>query len=191
MFYNSKILLLKPLGIEDFTVLMGKQGDAKYQSSYETLMKATQVFTRSDLQLNKMYRYIVFNCLIGNGDAHLKNFAVQYNESRQNIELTPPYDITHTLIYETIDNKMALKLNGAKLFPDRQQLIQLGKDNAINKPDIIIDQYAETICECIGTSKVVNELDGLKESIFRSVHTGTSKRYLSKPYLHDKKKKFD
>jgi serine/threonine-protein kinase HipA len=100
----------KRLGIEDFTVLMGKQGDEKYRSSYEMLMKATYIFTKSDIQLQRMYKYIVFNCLIGNCDAHLKNFSVQYKESRKDIILTPPYDITHTLIYDTIDNKMALNL---------------------------------------------------------------------------------
>lgn len=181
----------KPLGIEDFTVLMGKRGDAKYQSSYEMLMKATQLFTQSDIELNRMYRYIVFNCLIGNGDAHLKNFSLQYDESRQNITLTPPYDITHTLIYETIDNKMALKLTGEKLFPDRQQLIKLGKDNRIDKPEEILQEYAETICNYVNNSAQVSALDGLKDSILGAVHIGTNKRYSTKSYVHHKKKKYE
>ena len=181
----------KRLGIEDFTVLMGKQGEQKYQSSYETLMRATQIFTQSDLQISRMYQYIVFNCLIGNGDAHLKNFAVQYDESRTSITLTPPYDITHTLIYETIDNKMALKLNGAKLFPDKKQLIKLGKDNNVDKPEAIIDEFAETIRDYMNNSAEVEVLKGLKDSILQSVHSGTSRKYSTKGYIHDKKKKFN
>ena len=62
------------LGYEDFTTLMKKSNDpcAKYTSSYETLLKATYLYTGSVAEVEKMYKYIVFNCLIGNGDAHLK-----------------------------------------------------------------------------------------------------------------------
>ena len=179
------------LGIEDFTVLMGKQGDEKYQSSYEMLMKATYLFTKSDAQLRRIYQYIVFNCLIGNGDAHLKNFSVQYDESRKDIILTPPYDITHTLIYETIDNKMALKLNGAKLFPDKKQLLKLGKVYNIDKAEFIIEEIADTIRDYVNSSTEIRIVEGLKDSILRSVHCGTSEKYSSKGYIHDKKKKFD
>ncbi|MBL4909512.1 MAG: type II toxin-antitoxin system HipA family toxin [Alteromonadaceae bacterium] len=181
----------KRLGLEDFTVLMGKQGDEKYQSSYEMLMKATYLFTQSDIQLRQMYQYIIFNCLIGNGDAHLKNFSVQYDENRKKITLTPPYDITHTLIYDTIDNKMALKLNGVKLFPDRKQLVALGKTYNINKPEFIIENIADTIRDHINKSIEVNIIKGLKGSILSSVHCGTSIKYSSKSYIQDKKRKFD
>jgi serine/threonine-protein kinase HipA len=181
----------KRLGIEDFTVLMGKQVDEKYQSSYEMLMKATYLFTKSDTQLRRMYQYTVFNCLIGNGDAHLKNFSVQYDESRNDIILTPPYDITHTLIYDTIDNKMALKLNGAKLFPDKKQLLKLGKAYNIDRAEIIIEEIADTTRDYVNSSAEVDIIEGLKDSILSSVYCGTSEKYSSKGYIHDKKKKFD
>ncbi len=181
----------KRLGIEDFTVLMGKQGDEKYQSSYEMLMKATYIFTKSDMQLRRMYQYIVFNCLIGNGDAHLKNFSVQYEENKKEIILTPPYDITHTPIYDTIDNKMALKLNGAKLFPDNKQLVKLGKAYNIDKPEAIIEELADTIRDYINSSSEVGLIEGLKDSILSSIHCGTSEKYSTKSYIHDKKKKFE
>nr|WP_265102675.1 HipA domain-containing protein [Acinetobacter johnsonii] len=69
------------LGYEDFTTLMKKSNgpNAKYTSSYETLLKATYLYTSSVAEVEKMYKYIVFNCLIGNGDANLKNFALQYS----------------------------------------------------------------------------------------------------------------
>jgi len=130
-------------------------------------------------------------CLIGNGDAHLKNFSVQYEESRKDVILTPPYDITHTLIYDTIDNKMALKLSGAKLFPDKKQLIKLGKSYNVDKPEIIIEEIAETIRDYLAISDEVKIIDGLKDSILSSVYCGTSEKYSTKSYVHDKKKKFD
>ena len=181
----------KRLGIEDFTVLMGKQADEKYQSSYEMLLKATFIFTKSDMQLKRMYQYIVFNCLIGNGDAHLKNFSVQYDESRKDITLTPPYDITHTPIYDTMDNKMALKLNGAKLFPDKKQLVKLGNAYNIDKPEATIESLADTIRDYINSCSEVGFIEGLKDSILSSVHCGTSDKYSSKAYTPDKKRKFE
>ena len=86
---------------------MKKNSDQKYQSSYETLLKAVLLYTGSFEQVIKAYQLIVFNCLIGNGDAHLKNFALQYIPGQNNIELCPPYDITNTLIYSSIDDRMA------------------------------------------------------------------------------------
>jgi hypothetical protein len=39
---------------------------------------------------------------------------------------------------------MALKLNGAKLFPDKKQLIKLGKAYNIDRAEIIIEENADT-----------------------------------------------
>ena len=179
------------LGIEDFTVLMGKQGDDKYRSSYESLMRATKLYTQSQQQMKRLFQYIVFNCLIGNGDAHLKNFSIQYDAKRQNIQLTPPYDITHTLIYETIDDKMALKLDGNKLFPDKNQLIKFANDFNINNAEQIIEQFADKIRDFLTHNHTAENMTGLKPSIFKALHQGTSKKYTSVGYIHDKKKKFE
>jgi len=181
----------KTLAVEDFTVLMGKVGNDKYMSSYESVLKATRLFTNSQVEIERMYEYIVFNCLIGNGDAHLKNFAIQYNIARTNIELTPPYDITHTIIYDTVDNKMALKMEGVKTFPDRKRLIKLGLNERINKPDQIIDRFADTINDHLKTSEYVDIIPELKFSILNSVKTGTSLHYSTQRFVHDKKRKFE
>jgi hypothetical protein len=37
----------------------------------------------------------------------------------------------------------------------------------------------------------VDIIEGLKDSILSSVYCGTSEKYSSKGYIHDKKKKFD
>jgi len=150
--------------------------DGKRLGIYEMLMKATYIFTKSDMQLRRMYQYIVFNSLMGNGDAHLKNFSVQYEENKKELILTPPYDITHTPIYDTIDNKMALKLNGVKLFPDNKQLVKLGKAYNIEKPEAIIEELADTIRGYINSSSEVGLIEGLKDSILRSVHCDISEK---------------
>ena len=161
------------LGYEDFTTLMKKSNDpnAKYTGSYETLLKATYIYTGSAAEVEKMYKYIVFNCLIGNGDAHLKNFALQYSADMKNIFVSPPFDITHTLIYESIDNKMALKLSGSKAFPDLSHLIKLAESSQvrIRNPKEIIESFSENILDYLRTSNEVQLFDGLRTSIEHSI----------------------
>ena len=161
------------LGYEDFTTLMKKSNDpsAKYASSYETLLKATYLYTGSVAEVEKMYKYIVFNCLIGNGDAHLKNFALQYSPDMKNIFVSPPFDMTHTLIYESIDNKMALKLAGSKAFPDLSHLIKLAESDQfrIRNPKAIIEFLSENILDYLSTSNEIQLFDGLRTSIERSI----------------------
>ncbi|WP_372740866.1 HipA domain-containing protein [Neptunomonas sp.] len=107
-------------------MLKGDSFDTKYSGSYEALMDAVSRYTLKDkAQVELAYKYIVFNCLTGNGDAHLKNFALQYNADLSDVRLTPPYDITHTLIYDTVDKNLALKVGKSKTFPDRNVLIKL------------------------------------------------------------------
>lgn len=183
------------LGYEDFTTLMKKSNDpnAKYTGSYEALLKATYLYTNNPSEVEKMYRYIVFNCLIGNGDAHLKNFALQYSPDMQNIFVSPPFDITHTLIYQTIDNKMALKLDGSKEFPNVTDLIKLAETNQfkIRNPKEIIESLSDNITDYLKSSNEVQLLNGLRESIECSISNIMTSKLLGKNYRHDKKKKFE
>ena len=183
----------KKLGYEDFTTLMKKSNDpdAKYTGSYETLLKATYLYTGSAAEVEKMYKYIVFNCLIGNGDAHLKNFALQYSSDMKNIFVSPPFDITHTLIYKSIDNKMALKLAGSKAFPDLTNLIKLAESDQfrIRNPKAIIESFSENILDYLQTSNEVQLFDGLRTSIERSISNVMATGLGTQNYRHDKKKK--
>jgi serine/threonine-protein kinase HipA len=178
------------LGYEDFTTLMKKSNDpcAKYTSSYETLLKATYLYTGSVAEVEKMYKYIVFNCLIGNGDAHLKNFALQYCPDMKNIFVSPPFDITHTLIYESIDNQMALKLAGSKAFPDLSHLIKLAESGQfrIRNPKAIIEFLSENILDYLRTSNEVQLFDGLRTSIERSISNVMATDLGTQNYRHDK-----
>ncbi|WP_404420097.1 type II toxin-antitoxin system HipA family toxin [Marinospirillum sp.] len=183
------------LGYEDFTTLMKRPNspDAKYTGSYETLLEATYLYTQSFEEVRKMYRYIVFNCLIGNGDAHLKNFALQYAPDMQKVFVSPPFDITHTPIYDTLDNKMALKLKGSKVFPEKKFLVGLAasKSFRIREAEAIVDSLAEGILDYLKYSDAVRVFEGLKASITQSVSQVMVTSNTSKPYRHDKKRKFD
>lgn len=183
------------LGYEDFTTLMKKPNDpdAKYNGSYEALMQAVLLYTGNQLELEKLYTYIVFNCLIGNGDAHLKNFALQYTADMGEIFLSPPFDITHMLVYDNIDNKMALKLANSKVFPELTTLLRLaeGKGYRIRRAKEIIEQLSDGIMDYLKQSNEVQLFSGLRGSIERAVaqlHTISTKK---RSYRHDRKKKYE
>lgn len=59
---------------------------------------------------------IVLNVLVGNGDAHLKNWAVRYVDGRSPV-LSPLYDVLPTVLYLPGDN-LGLNLNKSKSFED-------------------------------------------------------------------------
>lgn len=162
----------KQLALEDFSALMNTD---KYHSSYEHLLKLAGLYTPDDHhQTERLYEQIVFSCLIGNGDAHLKNFCVTYEEGQQDIQVSPPYDITHTNIYPDLDGKLALKLGNSKRFPTREHLIKLGRGASINQPERTLERLADSIQTSIDASDEIKEYKGLYESIARSVRHGTS-----------------
>jgi len=69
---------------------------------------------------------VAYSCAIENGDAHLKNFAVLYDNPEGEVRLAPAYDILSTTPYLPRDT-LALTLNGTKSFPARDSLIRFMK----------------------------------------------------------------
>jgi serine/threonine-protein kinase HipA len=59
---------------------------------------------------------VIFNVLIGNNDAHGKNFSFIYRKSSvsagNNIRFAPLYDLVSTLYYPELTKKMAMKIGG-------------------------------------------------------------------------------
>ena len=55
------------------------------------------------------------------------------------------YDITHTLIYPTLDKDMALKMDSAKAFPNKDALLKLAKQFNIKRAEVIIEQMAQGV----------------------------------------------
>jgi serine/threonine-protein kinase HipA len=59
---------------------------------------------------------IILNVIVGNGDAHLKNWAMTYPDG-MNPTLSPAYDVVPTVLYVDNDN-LGLNLNGSKRFDE-------------------------------------------------------------------------
>ena len=58
---------------------------------YTDLLKATLALTRNITEVEKVFRQMVFNILIGNKDDHAKNFSFLYNS--EHWQVSPAYDL--------------------------------------------------------------------------------------------------
>jgi serine/threonine-protein kinase HipA len=124
-------------GLEDFCVLNARRTEEKYRGSYESsVMKRFQQFANSPHvydDLEKLFTLIALNCALRNGDAHLKNFSIVYDDVLGEARLAPAYDLVTTTVYLPAD-RMALTLNGTTAWPAAKQLRQLGETRAGASP---------------------------------------------------------
>jgi serine/threonine-protein kinase HipA len=87
---------------EDFAQLSSRSeeshGEAyKYTGSYEEIAGLMKRFVGPyAVEVERLFAHLLFNCLILNGDAHLKNFSLYKNPEDGIYRLTPAYDILNT-----------------------------------------------------------------------------------------------
>ncbi|MDU7839068.1 MAG: type II toxin-antitoxin system HipA family toxin [Pantoea sp.] len=158
------------IAMEDFCVLSDRSSEQKYCGSYEAGGKIVSLFTRDQAQVERYWRYVLFSCMVGNGDAHLKNFSLMYDaEISISPFLSPLYDVVNTHIYPTTDNDLALKMNKSKSFPDRDGLIKFGRQLKIVKPGAIIDEFADIINDRLADRTLFGDYPELRAAISASL----------------------
>lgn len=131
---NDGVRRVRRIHQEDFCQALGVPRTRKYQSQGGPGFR--QCFTVLDRchdpegDRRKIFRWAVFNYLIGNADAHAKNISLLYDEPPRP-RLAPFYDLVCTAVYPLKKN-MAMKI-GRKSNPDHvhgsdwTQLIALTK----------------------------------------------------------------
>jgi serine/threonine-protein kinase HipA len=125
------------LGFEDMAVLTGRTANQKYEGSYEMIAKAVEVFAgeNSVIALRKLFERVALSCFLRDGDAHLKNFGMVYENPTLARSLAPVYDVVCTDVYPELDGKMALKLNRSKSYPTTIELIDYAQRLGVVKAD--------------------------------------------------------
>jgi serine/threonine-protein kinase HipA len=117
-------------GFEDFCVLNGRRTDDKYRGTYETsVMKRFGQFANSTHvgeDMEKLFALIVLNSALRNGDAHLKNFGIVYDDVQGEARLAPVYGLVTTSVYLPKDS-MALTLNGTTKWASAKELQRLAE----------------------------------------------------------------
>jgi serine/threonine-protein kinase HipA len=107
---------------EDFSQILGI---GKYSGSVEqmghSLMEVSE-FPGIDAQL--LFERVLLNFLVGNGDAHLKNYSV-LEDDKGNMRLSPAYDIVCSKLVIPDEEDSALAINGKKNKIGRQDFERL------------------------------------------------------------------
>lgn len=100
---------------EDFCQLLKCRPEIKYQDQGGPSLVECVKLIRETLRLPavdvlEFVDRVIFNFLVGNGDAHGKNFSVLYRNGQP--RLSPAYDMISTTVYPAISKKMAMKFDG-------------------------------------------------------------------------------
>ncbi|WP_237498801.1 type II toxin-antitoxin system HipA family toxin, partial [Pseudomonas edaphica] len=140
---------LNPLGFEDMTTLMGLSAEQKYTKSYAAIAKAVRAFCSPENQrssLDQLFDSVALSCIVGNGDAHLKNFGVLYSDPiKFDARLAPAYDIVNTTAYIPEDT-LALDLSGNKsMFASRLGILEFARTCEIAEPQARIQALLQTL----------------------------------------------
>ena len=108
---------------EDFCQALGLPPETKYQNeggpnladAFALLRRATRPSAPHTL---KLLDFVIFNALVGNHDAHSKNFSLLYTP--QGAVLAPLYDVLCTAVYPRLTDKMAMKIGSKYKFSEVQ-----------------------------------------------------------------------
>lgn len=128
--------LRKEFHQEDFCQILNKETFKKYNGSLEQVGKILK--QHSDFpgdNLYRLYELTIFNFLIGNVDAHLKNISLIY-ENKDGVKtlLSPAYDLISTDLYIADDNEeSALAINGKKNKLEISDFLVLAKSYGISE----------------------------------------------------------
>lgn len=123
---------------EDLCQAMGVVPEMKYQneggpSLQQCFQLVRQVTRPSAPQVLRLFDCVVFNALVGNHDAHGKNFSLLYGEKEPT--LAPFYDLLSTAVYPALTPKMAMKIGSKYKFSElmARHWAQFAQDAGVSK----------------------------------------------------------
>ena len=121
----------------DACQLLGIDAAFKYQQG--SILKLAEIAERcrgAAQCRTRLFSWLVFNVLVGNTDAHLKNLSFMVNH--EGIELSPLYDLLSTAVYETKafdGNTWPAKTRMAWPLPDAVYVSDITRDVLLNAAD--------------------------------------------------------
>lgn len=100
---------------EDFCQSLGIMSQNKYEADGGPSFAACIGLLRKSatvpvVEINRFISLFLFNLIVGNKDAHGKNYSIIFDKSKK--ELSPAYDILSTTYYPMLSEKMSMSING-------------------------------------------------------------------------------
>ena len=142
---------------EDFCQALGIVSEMKYQNEGGVSLKQAFDLLRDVsavpvIDLQHLLNAVIFNYLIGNHDAHSKNFSLIYVDGV--VRLAPFYDLLSTVYYPELSNKMAMKIGSKykseEVYP--RHFEQFAIEAGLSKPMVLkqVGSMADKILKAIG-----------------------------------------
>lgn len=169
------------IGFEDMATLTGGGTEQKYRGSYGQIARVIELYVPPEQrapQLAQLFDIVALSCIVGNGDAHLKNFGLLYTDpATDDARLAPAYDIVNTTAYLPGDT-LALGLLGStdrSLFAARVDLPEFGRITCrLRDPRARIDALL---------AAVVDTLDAERDLLDEAPHVRDALRASIRPFV--------
>ena len=108
--------LKERIHVEDFAQVFSLRTSQKYNRiNYDMMAMTLLQYAGGIDDLKEMTRRLVLNVLLGNGDAHIKNWSLIYRTPNKP-KLAPAYDLVSTVAWTQHDQTIALNMAGTKRF---------------------------------------------------------------------------
>lgn len=105
-------ILPKRLHAEDLAQAMGIGSEDKYKATIEqAYRKLSEVDADGSIGWEFLTQ-VIFNTLIGNADAHAKNYSLLMRPDR--VSLAPMYDVVPVILYPEYEQNLAMRIAGAR-----------------------------------------------------------------------------
>ena len=145
---------------EDFAQAMGVPAFEKYEKDGQNyagkMFEIIRNHAKRPLEDQlRLWNRIVFNYVLGNTDAHIKNFSLIYDPHMEGISLAPAYDMISTVIYESATKDMSFNIGGTRNLDDIDEdcfrslssEVGIGEKIAMNSYNDILDKFEKAVKE--------------------------------------------
>ena len=155
---------------EDFCQALGLPPERKYQAEGGPSLRQCFALIRSVsaapvLDLGGLLDAVVFNLVIGNNDAHGKNFALIHREDGTT-RLAPLYDLVSTVYFPDLARNMAMRIGrqtvSSRVSPN--DLRRLAKDAGLAAP-LVLRRAVELMGLALAAISEIDKPHGVSERV--------------------------
>ena len=156
--------------VEDFCQALGIPSEIKYQSEggpslTDCFTLLRDAATSPVIDIRALLDAVLFNLIIGNHDAHAKNFSLLYLPDGST-RLAPLYDLIATVFYPELTDKMATKMGGESksnlILPEHVERFARNAGLAVPPTLARVSAVATTILEAM---RNVDKPDEISEKV--------------------------